>query len=457
LFPVLLAGVVGLVGGWLLGRRRPGSDAGLIQELRRQLAARESEAGRVTEELRKAEIARATAAAAESAAQQMLRDQRTLQETTFRETEGRHAQALSDLRTAFKALSLDALRELQPQFLERVSDTMGKLQESARGDLAQRQQAISTMIEPLKLHLQTYQERLQQAEAQQAGALGEVKKQLAILGEQSQALALETQQFRTVLKSNQARGRWGEETLRRVIEAAGMSAHCDFTEQMRAGDAQPDLIVRLPADRLIIIDSKVPDLDFLSALGEAEPEKRRELLMAHAGRLKATIKSLADRDYPARFPKSLDYVVLFLPAESLFSSALEGDPELIVWAASKHILLATPASLIGLLRSVAVSWNYHAQTENAEQIAAAARELYSRLLIFSEHFDQLRDGLDRANGAFNNACASFQSRVRPAGERLAALGAGATGKGLPELDPLALHNPASLNVICGSSEKRMDD
>ena len=156
-----------------------------------------------------------------------------------------------------------------------------------------------------------------------------------------------------VLKSNQARGRWGEETLRRVVEAAGMSAHCDFSEQTQEGEAKPDLIVRLPGDRVIIVDAKVPDLDFLNALEAADPMKRAESLAAHAAKLKATIKALADRDYPRQFPNALDYVVLFVPAESLFSAALEGDHDLIVWAAEKRILLATPASLIALLRSVA--------------------------------------------------------------------------------------------------------
>src|SRR5439155_22869175 len=138
--------------------------------------------------------------------------------------------------------------------------------------------------------------RLQQSESTQAATLGEVKKQLETLGQQSQTLAQETQQFRSVLKSNQARGRWGEETLRRVVEAAGMSVHCDFSEQTQEGDSKPDLIVRLPGDRLIIVDAKVPDLDFLSALESADAAKRAESLATHATKLKATIKALAERD-----------------------------------------------------------------------------------------------------------------------------------------------------------------
>jgi DNA recombination protein RmuC len=259
---------------------------------------------------------------------------------------------------------------------------------------------------------------------------------LEMLSQQSQTLAYETQQFRMVLRSNQARGRWGEETLRRVVEAAGMSAHCDFTEQTQSGDNRPDLVVRLPGERVIIVDAKVPDFDFLNALESADPLKRAESLALHAAKLKTAIKALAERDYSSQFPNALDYVVLFLPAESLFSAALEGDRDLIIWAAERKILLATPASLIALLRSVSVSWQQHAQTENAQQIAEAAREFYSRVLKFMEHFEKIRSGLDRASSAFNDAAASFESRIRPAGERLAELGGASSAKPLPELQPL---------------------
>jgi DNA recombination protein RmuC len=325
---------------------------------------------------------------------------------------------------------------LQPQFIERVTETVAKLQETSKGELKERQEAIKTLVEPLKQHLDTYQKRLQQSENAQATTLGEVKKQLETLTHQSQTLAHETQQFRMVLRSNQARGRWGEETLRRVVEAAGMSVHCDFSEQAQAGDGKPDLVVRLPGERVIIVDSKVPDLDFLSAIESADPGKRAEALAVHARKLKDTIKALADRDYPRQFSNALDYVVLFLPAESLFSAALEGDQDLIVWAAGKRILLATPASLIALLRSVSVSWQQHAQTENARAIADAAADLFSRICRFTEHLDKIRTGLSRANEAFNDAVGSYERMVRPGGERLLKLSGGMAGRELADVLPL---------------------
>lgn len=423
-----VGGLLGWLIGWLLGRARSGvapADSRLEEELRLQVSQREQELTTLRSQLADASDARAAAEASKAAAEKLVVEQRVLQD-----------KALADLREAFKALSADALKQTTPELLRLANETFGKFQEAAKGDLAQRQEAIKGLVEPLKQQLESYQRRLQQAETTQASTLGEVKKQLETLAQSSQSLAAETQQFRMVLRSNQARGRWGEETLRRVVEAAGMSAHCDFSEQTKEGDSKPDLVVRLPGGRVIIVDAKVPELDFLSALESADATRRAESLAAHAAKLKATIKALADRDYPSQFPNALDYVVLFLPAESLFSAALEGDRDLIVWAAGKRIMLATPASLIALLRSVSVSWQQHAQTENAQKIAEAAREFYARVVKFSEHFERIRAGLERANSAFNDAAASFLTRVRPAGERLAELGGGAPGKQLTDAQPL---------------------
>ena len=336
----------------------------------------------------------------------------------------------------FKSLSLDILQSNSKTFVDIAKGELEKAQLSVKGDLAQRQEAIKTLVEPLKQQLETYQQRLQQSETAQASTLGEVKKQMELLSQQSQSLAAETQQFRMVLRSNQARGRWGEETLRRVIEAAGMSAHCDFTEQTQSDDKKPDLIVRLPGDRFIIVDAKVPELDFLTALDSADTTKRAEALGAHAAKLKATVKALADREYPREFPNALDHVVLFVPAESLFSAALEGDHDLIIWAAARRILLATPASLIALLRSVSVCWQQYAQTENTRAIAEAAQDLYARVATFTDHFENIRDGLEKAGEAFNKSVGSYERMVRPAGEKIQKLRAGVGEKELADVQPV---------------------
>jgi DNA recombination protein RmuC len=435
----VVGGGLGLLIGWLVASRKQTgapSDARLENELRQQLVQRETELTQTREQLSQSKSSLATAQANQTAAEKILTEQKSLHEQTLRDTKAAQDKALADLRDTFKALSADALKQSAPEFLRLAEQSFGKFQETARGDLAQRQEAIKGLVEPLKQQLDAYQKNLQSSNAAQSSALGEVKKHLETLAQSNQSLAQETQQFRLVLHSNQARGRWGEETLRRVVEAAGMSAHCDFTEQTSSGENRPDLVVKLPGDRFIIVDAKVPDFDFLNALESAEPVKRAEALAAHAAKLKGTIKALADRDYPRQFPNALDYVVLFVPAESLFSAALEGDHDLIVWAAEKRILLATPASLIALLRSVSVSWQQHAQTENAQKIAEAAQEFYARVLKFTEHFEKIRAGLDRANSAFNDAASSFQSRVRPAGERLAELGGANSAKELADVQPL---------------------
>lgn len=439
LIGLAVGAVLGLVIGWLLGSRKQTvapNDARLENELRQQLAQRETEMTQTRDLLSQTKTSLATAQANQAAAEKILAEQKLLHEQNLREAKLAQEKALADLRDTFKALSADALKQSAPEFLRLAEQSFGKFQETAKGDLAQRQEAIKGLVEPLKQQLETYQKNLQSSSAAQSSALGEVKKHLETLAQSNQSLAQETQQFRLVLHSNQARGRWGEETLRRVVEAAGMSAHCDFTEQTSSGENRPDLVVKLPGDRFIIVDAKVPDFDFLNALESAEPVKRAEALAAHAAKLKGTIKALADRDYPRQFPNALDYVVLFVPAESLFSAALEGDHDLIIWAAEKRILLATPASLIALLRSVSVSWQQHAQTENAEKIAEAAKEFYARVVKFTEHFERIRSGLERANSAFNDAAASFQTRIRPAGERLAELGGANAAKELADLQPL---------------------
>lgn len=435
----VLGGGLGLVIGWLLGARRPAAgpaDARLENELRQQLGQRETQLKQSAECLTETKAALAAAQANQAAAERILADQKQLHEQNLRDARAAQEKAIADLREAFKALSADALKQSAPEFLRLAEQSFGRLQEAAKGDLDKRQESIKVLVEPLKQQLETYQKNLQQSTATQSSTLGEVKKELELLAQQSASLASETQQFRMVLKSNQARGKWGEETLRRVVEAAGMSAHCDFTEQTASGENRPDLIVRLPGDRVIIVDAKVPDFDFLNALETADAGRRADALAAHAAKLRGTIKALADRDYPHEFANALDYVVLFVPAESLFSAALEADRDLIVWAADKRILLATPASLIALLRSVAVSWQQHAQTENAQKIAAAAQEFYARVLKFAEHFERIRTGLDRTNSAFNDAVASFQTRVRPAGERLAELGGANAARELPDVPPV---------------------
>lgn len=438
---LLIGAAVGFVLGWLIcfafaRRAILPVDSRLENELRFQLQQREKDLADSRQRLSESAMALATAEANRDATQRSLAEGKNNFAETLLSARLGQEKALADLRETFKALSVDALKQSAPEFLRLAEQSFGKFQETAKGDLDKRQESIKTLVAPLREQLETYQRRLAQSETTQSATLGEVKKQLELLSLHSTSLASETQQFRMVLKSNQARGRWGEETLRRVVESSGMSAHCDFSEQTQSGDGKPDLVVRLPGNRVIIVDAKVPDLDFLNAIDASDQTKRADALASHATKLKGTIKNLADRDYPAQFSNALDYVVLFLPAESLFSAALEGDGDLMVWAQNKRIIVATPCSLIAILRSVSVSWQQHAQTENAREIAVAAQELFTRITKFTEHFEKIRNGLERANSAYNDAVGSYERMVRPSGEKLAKLGGAVSGKDLADLTPM---------------------
>ncbi len=251
---------IGLAAGavvfWFAGfycGRRPGSraDNRLEEELRQQAQQRERELAEARQQLNQANATAAGTEAKREAAERLLAENREAHAQDLRAAKEAQDKALLDLREAFRALSAEALKQTAPQFLQLANETLAKFQETAKGDLARRQEAIATLVQPLKEQLETYQKRLQQSETSQAAALGEVKKQIEGLAQNSQALSSETLQLRMVLSSNQARGRWGEETLRRVVEAAGMSAHCDVHEQTQSGDSKPDLTVHLPGDRII--------------------------------------------------------------------------------------------------------------------------------------------------------------------------------------------------------------
>ncbi|MEE2941958.1 MAG: DNA recombination protein RmuC [Verrucomicrobiota bacterium] len=347
------------------------------------------------------------------------------------------AEQLAALKESFKALSADALKEAQPELVRLANETLGKFHETAKGDLNTSKEAVAKLVAPLKEHLEAYQKRLNESEKNRNTQLGALREQLDTLSANSRTLSDETVQLRMILNSSQARGRWGEATLRRVVEAAGLSSHCDFSEQSGSAEGRPDMIVHLPGGRHIVVDAKTPDLSFLDQLESGDAAQRRLAIEQHGKKMRDTIKALADRNYPQHIDGALDCVVMFVPAESLFSAALEGDPDLIVWAAERRITMATPTSLIALLSSVKVSWQYHTQSENARAIAEAAQELYGRLGVFLGHFEKIRKGIEQAGKAYNAAVGSYERSVRPSGERVNKLQVGETGGNeLPNVEPV---------------------
>ena len=415
----LLAVVIGAaLGGaviWFV--RRPEGDATGRAELeaaRAQLAAATATAERERAKA-DAESQRAAAAAALS---QAARDELAKAETRHTEAlaaaDRRRADDLQALKDTFAKQSQDALRAMAP-------------------DMTKEMRAA---VSPLMAEIRTSLEGVNSSVGKQGDALAGVRERMDNLSKATEALATETNDFTMVLKSAAHRGRWGEQTLRRVVEAAGMSPHCDFAEQVSQDDKRPDLVVKLPGNRCVVIDSKVPELD--AARLAAGAANRGEALKDHATKLRQTIRALATKDYPATIGKeqglaAYDKVILFLPAESLLSTALEADNNLVLEAGDQGILLATPATLIGFLGAINLAWKEQAQAENSREIAAAANLLYERVGVFLDHFSKVGKGLDDAAKSFNKAVSSYQLRLRPAGDKLAELGIGGDSP-MPEID-----------------------
>ena len=336
------------------------------------------------------------------------------------DAEARYNKALADLRLSFEKTSTDVLKGMAPDVTKEVSTR------------------VEPLIAQINTALESYRQAMQQGMRSQGDALAAVGAQMKTISETTAALATSTTDFTSVLKSSQHRGKWGEQTLRNVVEAAGLSPHCDFAEQVSQDDARPDLIVKLPGNRCIIIDSKVPEFDV--AIADQTAPNRRELVAAHAAKLRKTLRDLAAKNYPTTIQKQgvtpFDKVVLFLPAESLLSTALEGDNELILAAAREGILIATPATLMGFLGAISLAWQQHTQAENAGRIADEATELFDRLVKFAEHFTKVRKGLLAASEGLDAAIGSYESRIRPQGERVRELGGAASRPALTEILPV---------------------
>lgn len=403
----------------------------LLDDLRRQLgeanATAERERAAKTDALTRASAAES---ARNSAHQQLTEAQQANERAVAQlredhrkalaEAEARYNKALADLRITFEKTSTDVLKGMAPDVTKEVSTR------------------VEPLIAQINTALESYRNAMQQGLRSQDDALAAVGAQMKTISETTAALATSTTDFTSVLKSSQHRGKWGEQTLRNVVEAAGLSPHCDFSEQVSQDDARPDLIVKLPGNRCIIIDSKVPEFDV--AIADQAAPNRRELVAAHAAKLRKTLRDLAAKNYPTTMQKQgvtpFDKVVLFLPAESLLSTALEGDNELILAAAREGILIATPATLMGFLGAISLAWQQHTQAENAGRIAEEATELFDRLVKFSEHFTKVRKGLLAASEGLDAAIGSYESRIRPQGERVRELGGAASRAALSEILPV---------------------
>jgi DNA recombination protein RmuC len=350
---------------------------------------------------------------------------------------------LKDLRTAFestfKALSSDALQRNNQQFLELAKQVFGRLKEGAEGDLEKRQQAIQALVTPLKQSLEQVDARIREVEKARTGAYAGLQEQIKGLLESQGALQKETNNLVHALKKPNVRGRWGEIQLQRTVEFAGMTEHVDFVQQVShetdEGRQRPDLVVHLPGGKQIVVDAKVSLAAYLEALEAPTPVEADLLLQKHARQIRDHIKALGAKQYWRQFEAAPEFVVLFLPGEVFFSAALEKDPDLIQFGTAANVLLATPTTLIALLKAAVYGWRQEAIAEQAKEISALGRELYERLATQTGYFADVGKSLKKAVEAYNSSLRSLETRVLVTARKFESLAEDGK-KRLPDMAPL---------------------
>ncbi|MGH9028121.1 MAG: DNA recombination protein RmuC, partial [Acidimicrobiales bacterium] len=355
------------------------------------------------------------------------------------EREAAMEQTRHQLLGEFAELSRRALDQNSSRFLDLADARLREAQQAARGDLDQRRQAIEQLFSPLRDQLGKYEEGIRLLELERQKAYSQLSEQVSQLNQSQEKLQHETRNLVTALRSPATRGRWGEMQLRRVVEMAGMLEHCDFEEQVSArtsdGTQRPDLVVRLPGAKQVVVDAKVPLQAFLDANEATDESERRRHLQLHAGQLRKHVESLSKKAYWQQFAQSPEFVVAFVPGDPLLTAAYEHDPSLLEHAVANRVLLATPTTLIALLRAVAYGWQSEALADNAREVQQMGREMYRRLVAFGDHMGRAGRGLRSAVDAYNKAVGSLEHSVLPQARRFRELGVvGDTDKEALELD-----------------------
>jgi DNA recombination protein RmuC len=390
--------------------------AGLVQRLDELTATHDV----VVDRLRRAEAESAAAAAA-------LRSEREA---------GAQREALltrrdAELKQAFQALSADALARNNEQFVAlaegRIKEATAALAAKADGDATARAQAIGKLLDPVAATLQRVEGQLRTVEKERESAYAGLREQVTAMRTSSERLQDETKQLVNALRAPQVRGRWGELQLERIVQLAGMVEHCDFSTQVvgqgEDGGVRPDLVVHLAGGKQVVVDAKVPFAAYLEAVESRDPEVHRERLVAHARQLRQHVDTLSAKSYWAAFQPSPEFVVLFVPGDPFLEAALQSDPALLEHSFSNNVVIATPTTLIALLRTVAYTWRQEALARNAAQVHQLGKELHSRLATMGTHVAKLGRSLDSAVASYNQTVSSLEARVLVTARKLTDLGA----------------------------------